>query len=53
MNRKKQIKKIIKRIEFTHECHLQVGGNYGRTMHITMQEAFLFQRLLEKELTKI
>ena len=52
-SKKKQYKKIIKRIEATHECQLKISGNYGRTMSITMQEAFLFQRLLEKELTKI
>lgn len=40
---------IIKKIDFADECNKDVAGNFGRTMTITMEEAFLFKQLLEKQ----
>ena len=41
---------IIKKIDLANESHKSIGGNFGRTMTITMDEAFLFKRLLEKRI---
>lgn len=40
---------IIKKIDFADECNKEVAGNFGRTMNITMEEAFLFKQLLEQQ----
>jgi hypothetical protein len=40
---------IIKKIDFADECNREVAGNFERTMTITMQEAWLFKSLLEKQ----
>jgi hypothetical protein len=38
---------IIKKIDFADECNKEVAGNFGRTMTITMEEAFLFKSLMK------
>lgn len=45
---KEEHKRIIKKIELSHESHMGISGNFTREMTITMEEAFIFQSLLEK-----
>ena len=44
-------KEVIKKIDLSHEINMDIGGNFGRTMTITMSEAFLFKKLLKEKLT--
>jgi len=40
---------IIKKIDIADERHKGIAGNFGRTMTITMEEAFVFKQLLEQQ----
>ena len=42
-------REIIKKIEQSDECNKEIGGNFGRTMTITMADAFLCKQLLEEK----
>ena len=46
------LQEMIDKIDFQHECHMDVPGNFGRSMNISMSEAFLFRRLLSEEMKR-
>lgn len=39
---------IIDKINRSHEQHLEIAGNFGRDMNITMEEAMYIKGVLEK-----
>lgn len=46
-------KEILKKIDNANESHKSIGGNFGRNMNITMEEAMIFERLLKGVINQI
>lgn len=46
-------KKIIKKIDLADEWNKGISGNFGRTMEITMEDAFIFKQLLKHQLNDV
>jgi len=45
----KEYDELIKKIDIADQVNKEIGGNFGRTMTITMGEALMVKHLLEKQ----